>query len=572
MTRFVLMPHIHGKGHRVRCDTLGTALLSSNHKARVTLALRRDDPLRESEWTVLPTVRSSMKRTWAIIWANVLIEDGLALTDFRVRLMKRLGGKLVLVVQPEGFSTEPVVRESLAAADLILVPYPAFLFRPQSPLMEFREKVRVVPPVFSLESVVREPPIDRLLVYVSVSRPTDGLSSVLEATREQLAREFGRPVDLEGEVGSHRAPEEHARSLSRCHVVLTQGTTMAFEAAAFGIPIVMLPHPNAPEQVQVAEALEAAGVAVHVLGPRLMSSGLSAAILDALRRPRPEALGTLRSGTADAARLLSELANPRGAEAPSRRPSLSIISTNYNCAHALRKHLESIYAQFREDEFEYVVVDNRSRDASPDILRAWAADHPNFVWLSRRCTRGRGAEIAAGHSWAPFILLVDTDTVYFPILRPFVDRAVSSFSRYAVQAIYAGVFPRFLWRVVGGRENFNFGEDFDMWMRLHRIGRMKWYPVRMGENLKEPWARDSQDYLSARYRTLERVQRLVRREFDKLRHLEYADWDLQRVWKSNAIDLGLAPTESTWFGETRPGGLLERGKAFGRAAFEALKA
>src|SRR6266511_3136017 len=105
-----------------------------------------------------------------------------------------------------------------------------------------------------------------------------------------------------------------------------------------------------------------------------------------------------------------------------------------------------------------------------------------------------------------------------------------------------------------------------MWMRLHRIGRMKWYPVRMGENLKEPWARDSQDYLSARYRTLERVQRLVRREFDKLRHLEYADWDLQRVWKSNAIDLGLAPTESTWFGVTRPGGLLERGKAFGRAA------
>ena len=571
MTRFVLMPHLQGKGHRVRCDTLGSALLSMDHKAQVTLALRSDVPLAESEWTVLPTVRSPLKRTRAIVRANVLIGDGVAFIDFRVRFMKRLGRKLVLVVQPAGFSTEPVVRESLQAADLILVPYPAVLFRPKSPLSEFLWKVRVIPPVFSVESVIREPLTDRLLVYVSVSRPTDGLSSILEATREELAGELGRPVNFEGEVGGHRGSDAHARSLSRCHVVLTQGTTMAFEAAALGIPIVTLPHPNVPEQVEVAQALQAARFAVQVLGEGLTSSGLSAAILEALRRPPVNASETVRSGTTDAVRLLCEVANSHGGADPSHRPSLSIISTNYNCAHALRKHLESIYAQFREDEFEYVVVDNRSRDESPDIFRDWARDHPNFSWLSRRCTRGRGAKIAVRYSSAPFILAVDTDTVYFRILRPFVDHAVSSFSRYAVQAIYAGVFPRFLWRIVEGRTNFNVGADFDMWMRLHRIGRMKWYPVRMGENLRGPWPRDSPDYLSVRYRKPERVLRLVRREFDKLLHLEYTDWDLHRVWEANAIDLGLGPTESTWFGEKRPRGLIEQGKGFALAALEALR-
>ena len=346
---------------------------------------------------------------------------------------------------------------------------------------------------------------------------------------------------------------------------------MAFEAAALGIPTVMLPHPNVPEQVQVAQALQAARFAVQVLGEGLTSSGLSAAILEALRRPPVNASETVRSGTTDAVRLLCEVANSHGGADPSHRPSLSIISTNYNCAHALRKHLESIYAQFREDEFEYVVVDNRSRDESPDIFRDWARDHPNFSWLSRRCTRGRGAKIAVRYSSAPFILAVDTDTVYFRILRPFVDHAVSSFSRYAVQAIYAGVFPRFLWRIVEGRTNFNVGADFDMWMRLHRIGRMKWYPVRMGENLRGPWPRDSPDYLSVRYRKPERVLRLVRREFDKLLHLEYTDWDLHRVWEANAIDLGLGPTESTWFGEKRPRGLIEQGKGFALAALEALR-
>lgn len=230
---------------------------------------------------------------------------------------------------------------------------------------------------------------------------------------------------------------------------------------------------------------------------------------------------------------------------------LSIISTNYNCAHALGSHLESIYTLFDEEDFEYVLVDNYSEDQSIEILHRWAQAHRNFRFLQKRCTMGMGREVAARNSSGSKLLVLDTDTVYFPVLRPFVDRATREWPNHAVQAIYAGVFPRALWDLVGGRRNFNSGEDLDMWMRLWTLGHMKWYPTRMGENLKEPWARDTYDHLSSRYTKLTRIGRLVRREFDLLRLAGYEKLDLADIWKRDSIDLGLGPLETVWFGERR---------------------
>ena len=230
-------------------------------------------------------------------------------------------------------------------------------------------------------------------------------------------------------------------------------------------------------------------------------------------------------------------------------PKISIIATNFNCGHALDKHLRSIYSQFGTDEFEYVAVDNFSRDSSPAILRSWSTEHSNFHWSQRHCSMGRGREIAASQSQGQTFLVVDTDTVYYPILRPFVTRAVSECPRDAVQAIYAGTFPRALWREVGGRHDFNSGEDLEMWMRLLQVGHMKWYPVRMGDNIKEAWARDSEDFKSSRYSRYGRLSRLMRSEFDQLRLARYDAMDLRAIWKSNTIDFGLGKMEQIWFGE-----------------------
>jgi len=49
----------------------------------------------------------------------------------------------------------------------------------------------------------------------------------------------------------------------------------------------------------------------------------------------------------------------------------SVCTTNYNCAHALQKHLDSVYSLFDDSDFEYIVVDNKSKDDSLEILNEY---------------------------------------------------------------------------------------------------------------------------------------------------------------------------------------------------------
>lgn len=247
-----------------------------------------------------------------------------------------------------------------------------------------------------------------------------------------------------------------------------------------------------------------------------------------------------------------------------------MCATNYNCGHALGDHLRSISAQFCDIPFEHVVVDNYSSDESAATLSEWARSHPNFRWFQRRCTRGRGRELAVRASSAPWILIVDTDTVYFPILRRFVERSISWHRDLAVQAVYAGVYPRSIWRKVGGCSNLNVGEDFDMWMRLWRIGRIRWYPVRMGENRKEDFASDRHDFLSSRYTRVVRLRRVVRTGFDRLQLVHYERLDLGSILRENTIDLDLGPMGSSWFGEYGRSSLGHKFRTFARMGLMAL--
>ena len=111
---------------------------------------------------------------------------------------------------------------------------------------------------------------------------------------------------------------------------------------------------------------------------------------------------------------------------------ISVCTTNYNCAHALGRHLESVYRVLAGLEFEYIMVDNRSRDGSWDILRGWNSTHPNMRLISKRCTMGAGRQIAFDHSEGRFIVVLDTDVVYDPLLRLVVDRYLERYRSLAV--------------------------------------------------------------------------------------------------------------------------------------------
>lgn len=229
-----------------------------------------------------------------------------------------------------------------------------------------------------------------------------------------------------------------------------------------------------------------------------------------------------------------------------RDMDISICTTNYNCAHALRLHLESVFMALQGLEFEYIVVDNKSRDRSWEILADWRATHPNFHLLSKRCTMGEGRQIAFLKSRGPWILVLDTDVVYDSILREFVNRCLADNFPFAIQALFCGMFPRRVWSAVGGRRSLNTNEDVDMWVRLLQVGMIKWYATPFGTNLKEPNASGSYDHLSARYSRLERLLRLLRREWDLLKTRSMRNLDLQEMIRANTIDLELGREIAPW--------------------------
>ena len=148
---------------------------------------------------------------------------------------------------------------------------------------------------------------------------------------------------------------------------------------------------------------------------------------------------------------------------------------------------------------------------------------------------------------------------------------MEKYTGFAVQAVYCGIYPREIWSNVGGMGNFNFGEDLELWIKIWKINKMRWYPVEMGENIKEEWAKDSWDFLSMRYNKLEKIMRLLRREYDSLRLKKFEELDLMDIWKSNSIDLGLGDLKSTWFGEGESPALLERTRYLIKSIFSILK-
>lgn len=237
------------------------------------------------------------------------------------------------------------------------------------------------------------------------------------------------------------------------------------------------------------------------------------------------------------------------------KPIFSICTTNYNCAHALQQHLDSIYSQLDEAEFEYIVVDSKSKDNSMDIMRGYAASHENITILQKRCIRGIGRQIAFKKSKGEFIIQVDTDTRYLPIWKRFLDVSREKYYNLAIQAIYGGIYPRKILKEVGGWRDFQYAEDFDLWMRIWKIGKMKWYPLIVGINIKDKMG--YQDIFSQRFSKFEALIRLMRHEYDLVRLHDYSKMDLEKIWKENSIDLGFGITEKEWFGRRESLGFIK---------------
>ncbi len=162
----------------------------------------------------------------------------------------------------------------------------------------------------------------------------------------------------------------------------------------------------------------------------------------------------------------------------------SVCSTVYNGAVRLRESLDSILRLIDEKNFEIVVVDSNSTDGTWEILKEYAERYPNFRIIRKKCTRGMGRQIAFENAEGDYIIPVDLDTVYYPQWIELIKwyEKWEGKDKYALQAIYSGIYPRVLLEKVGGWRNLQWAEDWDLWWRLMEIDAFKWYPLVTGEN------------------------------------------------------------------------------------------
>lgn len=96
-------------------------------------------------------------------------------------------------------------------------------------------------------------------------------------------------------------------------------------------------------------------------------------------------------------------------------PTISVIITSHNCAPYIRAAIESIQAQTCR-EWDLIIIDDGSTDATPDIIRAAIQQEPraNFIQQPHAgraaITRNTGLKHATGE----YVCFLDGDDLYHP--------------------------------------------------------------------------------------------------------------------------------------------------------------
>jgi hypothetical protein len=160
----------------------------------------------------------------------------------------------------------------------------------------------------------------------------------------------------------------------------------------------------------------------------------------------------------------------------------SICATTYNCADTLNESVGSITRRADTRAMEFVVCDSKSNDGTPEVIQRYSDFFKTLKIISKRCTRGEGRWIAFKNSTGRYIIQVDLDTVYNDAWGEFVKWHRRYLPDFVVQTMGSGIYPRGIIERVGGWKNLNYSEDLDMWIKLARIGKLRWSNLVTGYN------------------------------------------------------------------------------------------
>ncbi|MFH1982548.1 MAG: glycosyltransferase family 2 protein [Pseudomonadota bacterium] len=98
--------------------------------------------------------------------------------------------------------------------------------------------------------------------------------------------------------------------------------------------------------------------------------------------------------------------------------TLSLISPCYNESDNIRDFVEDWHRELaaRIDDFEIIIVDDCSTDATPDLLKALQAKYPRLEVLTNATNRRYGAAVMRGlrHAAGQYVIWTDSDYSHRP--------------------------------------------------------------------------------------------------------------------------------------------------------------
>jgi len=256
-------------------------------------------------------------------------------------------------------------------------------------------------------------------------------------------------------------------------------------------------------------------------------------------------------------------------------PKYSICITHYNNRDTLEGSLRSILSQI-DSTFEIVVVDNMSTDGSLEVLQRYEKEGAISL-IVKRCSRGRGRQIALEHSIGDYILSnIDFDdqiltklqfalAKYEQSCRSDLLRIDSVDSRSFWGGESVNVAPRTLLSSLGGWRDLQLGEDWELWRRAANAGRYKWtYYQLLALTNAHPERKTLVGRMRFRYVRYRDMMRCGREAFKKGEHLGVSQrvplWTAKLLYRfyerygdksQNAFDPG-NPAQFVDFGEGTP--------------------
>ena len=99
-----------------------------------------------------------------------------------------------------------------------------------------------------------------------------------------------------------------------------------------------------------------------------------------------------------------------------RFPLVSILVVTYNCEEFIKPCLDSIARNTTWPNYEVILVDNHSTDASPQMIAGYAASDQRIRMLAAERNLGfaAGNNLAARHARGEYLLFLNPDTVVSP--------------------------------------------------------------------------------------------------------------------------------------------------------------